>query len=352
MGDGSPGHEAIVTIGDGDQETAMMLSRRDFLYFAASAATPLAFSRSTHAQDYPSRPVTLVVPYPAGGSADAFTRIIAERMHATLGKPIVVENVTGAAGSIGTGRVARAAPDGYTFGLGNWSTHVANGAIYPLQYDVRSDFEPIAQIVFSPLMIATSKKSPPNNLTELLAWLKANSDKVSQGTNGAGSIMHLAGVLLEKETGARFNFVPYRGSAPAVQDLLSGQIDLYIGLPADLMPHARAGNIKVHAIAARDRIATALDIPTADEAGLPRFQVSAWFGFWAPKGTSGNIVAKLNAAIREALADPALRKRLQQELYLEIPRPEMQTSTALRNFQATQIEKWWPVIRAAKIKPE
>jgi tripartite-type tricarboxylate transporter receptor subunit TctC len=273
-------------------------------------------------------------------------------MRTTLGKPIIVENVTGAAGSIGTGRVARAAPDGYTFGLGNWSTHVANGAIYPLQYDVRGDFEPIAQIAFTPLMIATSKRSPPNNLAELLAWLKANSDKVSQGTNGAGSIMHLAGVLLQKETGARFNFVPYRGAGPAVQDLLSGQIDLYIGLPADLMAHARAGNIKVHAITARDRIATAPDIPTGDEAGLPRFQVSAWFGFWAPKGTSENVVAKLNAAIREALADPAVRKRLQQELYLEIPRPEMQSSSALRDFQATEIEKWWPIIRAAKIKPE
>src|SRR5215510_3420733 len=330
----------------------MMLSRRDVLYFAASAASVVAFSSDSHAQDYPSRPVTLVVPYAAGGSADTFPRIIAERMRATLGKPVVVENVTGAAGSIGTGRVARAAPDGYTFGLGNWSTHVANGAIYPLPYDVRGDFEPIAQIAFTPLMIATSKKSPPNNLTELLAWLKANPDKVSQGTNGAGSIMHLAGVLLQKQTGARFNFVPYRGAGPAVQDLLSGQIDLYIGLPADLMPHARAGTIKVHAIAAPDRIASAPDIPTADEAGLLRFQVSAWFGFWAPKGTSDNVVAKLNAVIREALADPAVRKRLQQEFYFEIPRPEMQTSSALRNFQATEIEKWWPIIRAAQIKAE
>jgi tripartite-type tricarboxylate transporter receptor subunit TctC len=330
----------------------MMPNRRNVLYFAASAAALIAFSGDTQAQDYPSRPVTLVVPYAAGGSADVFTRIIAERMRATLGKPVVVENVTGAAGSIGTGRVVRAAPDGFTFGLGNWSTHVANGVIYPLQYDVRGDFEPIAQIAFTPLMIATSKKSPPNNLTELLAWLKANSDKVSQGTNGAGSIMHLAGVLLQKETGARFNFVPYRGAGPAVQDLLSGQIDLYIGLPADLMPHARAGNIKVHAIAARDRIASAPDIPTADEAGLPRFEVSAWFGFWAPKGTLENVVAKLSAAISEALADPAVRKRLQQELYLEIPRAEMQTPSALRSFQATEIERWWPIIRAEKIKPE
>jgi tripartite-type tricarboxylate transporter receptor subunit TctC len=328
------------------------LSRRDVLCFAASCAALPAVSRVTHAQDYPSRPVTLVVPYAAGGSADTLARIIAERMRATFAKPVIIENVTGAAGSIGTGRVARAAPDGYTFGLGNWSTHVANGAIYPLQYDVRDDFEPMAQVVLSPLMIATSKKAPPDNLKELLAWLKANPDKISQGTNGPGSIMHLAGVLLQKEIGARFNFVPYRGSAPAMHDLLSGQIDLYIGLPADLLPQARAGTIKVHAIAARDRIVTAPDIPTADEAGLPGFQVSAWFGFWAPKGTPKDVVARLNAATREALADPAVRQRLQQELNLEIPRPEMQTSDALRGFQAAGIEKWWPIIRALKIKAE
>jgi len=330
----------------------MTPSRREFLRLAPAVAAVHAFSGAALAQDYPSRPVTLVAPYAAGGSADILPRLIAEHMRATLGTPVIIENVTGAAGSIGTGRVARAAPDGYTFGLGNWSTHVANGVVYRLPYDVRNDFEPIAQIVSSPLMIATSKKTPPNNLGELLVWLKVNPGKVSQGTNGPGSIMHLAGVLLQNETGARFNFVPYRGSAPAVQDLLSGQIDVYIGLPADVIAQARAGNIKIHAIAARDRMAMAPDFPTTDEAGLPGFHVSAWFGFWAPKGTSPDIIQKLSAAIRAALADPGVRERLQQELYLEISRPEMQTPDALRKLQADEIEKWWPIIRAAKIQAE
>jgi tripartite-type tricarboxylate transporter receptor subunit TctC len=319
---------------------------------AASAAALPALSGTVAAQDYPTRPVTLIVPYAAGGSADTLPRVIAERMRTSLGAPIIVENVTGAAGSIGAGRIARAAPDGYTLGLGNWSTHVANGAVYSLQYDVRDDFEPIAQITFSPLLIATRKKLPPSNLAELIAWLRANPDMASLGTNGPGSVMHLAGVLLQKQTGARFNFVPYRGAAPAMQDLLSGQIDLYIGLPADLLPQARAGTVKVHAVAAAERMTTAPDIPTADEAGLPGFHVSAWFGFWAPKGTAKDVIAKLNAATSEALADPAVRRRLQQELSFEIPRPELQTSAALRAFQAAEIETWWPIIRAAKIKVE
>ena len=330
----------------------MKLHRRDFMRLAASVAALPTLSATAGAQGYPARPITLIVPYSAGGSADTLPRVIAERMRARLGKPIIVENVTGAAGSIGAGRIARASADGYTFGLGTWSTHVANAVVYPLQYDVRDDFEPIAQIAFSPLLIATGKNLPPNNLVELIAWLKANPDKASQATNGPGSVMHLAGVLLQQQTGARFNFVPYRGSAPAMQDLISGQVDLYIGLPADLLPQARAGNVKVHAVAAAERMTTARDIPTASEAGIPGFDVSAWFGFWAPKGTPRDIIAQLNAAISEALADPGVRERLQHDLSFEIPRPELQTPTALRAFQAAEIEKWWPIIRASKIKAE
>ena len=304
------------------------------------------------AQDYPSRPVTLVVPYAAGGSADVLPRVIAERMRVTLGRPVIIENVTGAAGSIGTGRVARAAPDGYTFGLGTWSTHVANPAVYPLQYDVRNDFEPIAQIAFSPLLIATRKELPPNNLRELIAWLKANPGKASQGTNGPGSVMHLAGTLLQQQTGTQFGFVPYRGSAPAMQDLLGGQIDLYIGLPADILPVMRTDKIKVHAVAASDRLPASPRVATADEAGLAGFHVSAWFGLWAPKGTPKEAVARLNASVMEALAHPTVRTRLQQDLTLDIPAPERQTPEFLREYQAAEIEKWWPIIRAANIKAE
>jgi tripartite-type tricarboxylate transporter receptor subunit TctC len=333
-------------------EKALNVRVRHAARLSLGAAVVVTLTGVGAAQDYPSRPITLVVPYAAGGSADVMPRVIAERMRVTLGRPVIIENVTGAAGSIGAGRVARAAPDGYTFGLGNWSTHVANAAVYSLHYDVTADFEPIAQIAFSKLLIATRKELPPNNLKELVAWLKANPGKASQGTNGPGSVMHLAGVLLQQETGARFGFVPYRGSAPAMQDLVSGQIDLYIGLPADILPLMRTGNVKVHAVAAQERLASALDVPTVDDAGLAKFYVSAWFGLWAPRGTPKDAIAKLNASVMEALENPAVRGRLQQDLSLEIPPPSRQTPEFLRVHQAAEIQKWWPIIKAANIKSE
>jgi tripartite-type tricarboxylate transporter receptor subunit TctC len=329
----------------------MALQRRQFLKLAASAAALPAFSLPAPAQAYPTRHVTLVVPYAAGGSADTLPRIIAEHMRGTFGTPIVIENITGAAGSIGAGRVARAAADGYTFGLGNWSTHVANGVVYALPYDVRSDFESIIQIVSSPLLIAARKDVPANTLGELVAWLKAHPGR-SQGTNGPGSIMHLAGVLLQNETGARLNFVPYRGSAPAMQDLLQGHIDVYIGLAADIVPQAQAGRIKVYAVTGKNRLVTAPDIPTVDEAGLLGLYVSAWFGFWAPKGTPKQAIASLNRAAVAALADPGVRRRLQQDLSFEIPPPEQQTPEALHAYQMAEIGRWWPLIQAANIKAE
>jgi tripartite-type tricarboxylate transporter receptor subunit TctC len=325
----------------------MALTRTALLLFTATVGS---LAQAT-AQPYPARPVTLVVPYATGGSADTLPRIVAERMRETLGKPIVIENVTGAAGSIGVGRVARAAPDGYTFGLGTWSTHVANGAVYALPYDLLNDFAPISLIASSPLLIASKKALPANNLRELIAWLKANPDKVSQATNGPGSVMHLGGVFLQRETGTRFSFVPYRGSAPAMQDLLAGQIDIYIGLPADIVPQARTGSIKVYAVAAAKRLAAAPEIPTVDEAGLRELYVSAWFGFWAPKGTPMDAIGKLGAAINTALADPGVRTRLTQELHLEIP-DHARTPAALGAFQKAEIEKWWPIIKAANIKAE
>ncbi|MFO1159445.1 MAG: tripartite tricarboxylate transporter substrate-binding protein [Reyranellaceae bacterium] len=328
----------------------MTIQRRRFLPLVVFPVALPAWSRSSLAKGYPTRPLTLVVPYAPGGSADTLPRIVAERMAGILGSPILVANVTGAAGSIGTARVAQAQPDGYTFGLGTWSTHVANGAVYKLPYDVRTDFEPIAQLAFSPLVFATSSKVPAHSLTELIAWLKVNPDPASLATNGAGSIMHLAGTLLRQRTGTRFNVVPYRGSAPALQDLLSGRVDLYLGLPADVVPHVRNGAVRIHAIASSHRSTAATHIPTTDEAGLPGFHVSAWFGLWAPKDTDTSVIARLNMAARAALADPAVRHRLQQEMLLEIPQPEQQTPQALRRLQDAEIEKWWPVIRAADIK--
>ncbi|MGH6803052.1 MAG: tripartite tricarboxylate transporter substrate-binding protein [Methyloceanibacter sp.] len=309
-------------------------------------------SESDAAEIYPSRPITLVMPYAAGGSADTLLRIIAERMKVSLGGQVIIENVTGAAGSIGTGRVARAAPDGYTAGLGTWSTHVANGAVYALPYDLLGDFQPIALIASSPILIAARNAMPARDLKELVAWLKANPDKATQGTNGSGSVMHLAGVLLQRETGTRYDFVPYRGAGSAMQDLLAGRIDLYLGLPADILPHARSGRVTVYAVAAKQRLAAAPGVPTVDEAGVPGLHVSAWFGLWAPKGTPRDVIGKLNAAAAEALADPSISQRLKDDLNLEVPPPEQRTPEYLGAYQKAEIEKWWPIIRGTNIKAE
>ena len=321
--------------------------------FACAAALWCGLlAKSTFAQNYPSRPITLIVPYAAGGSADVLPRIIAEHMQASLGKPVVIENAPGAAGNIGANRIARAVPDGYTFGLGTWSTHVANGAVYALQHDLIKDFQPIALIASSPLLIAARKDVPAQDLNAFLSWLRANPDRVSQATNGPGSVMHLGGVFLQQATGTRFQFVPYRGGGQAMQDLIAGHIDMYVGLPADILPQARAGNVKVYAVANRARLETAPNIPTVDEAGIPELHVSAWFGFWGPKGMPGDVSGQLNFAVVKALADPAVRRRLQNGLSLEIPPPEQQTPDSLTAFQLDEIQKWWPIIKAANIKPE
>ncbi|HEY7302116.1 MAG TPA: tripartite tricarboxylate transporter substrate-binding protein [Xanthobacteraceae bacterium] len=303
------------------------------------------------AEVYPSRPITIVVPAAAGGPGDAFARIIAEHIRSSLGQPATIENIAGASGSIGAGRVARATGDGYTLVLGNWATHVLNGALFTLPYDVTTDFEPIALIARNPLVISARKTMPANTLRELVAWLKANPDKATAGTSGPGSAMHLAGVLFQKETGARFGFVPYRGAAPAIQDLLGGRIDLYIGLAADCVPQVRADNIKAYAVPAKSRLTAAPDIPTVDEAGVPGLYVSGWTGLWAPKGAPKDIIARLNSVILDTLADPAVRQRL-AGMGQEIPLRAQQTPDALRAFQKAEIEKWWPIIKTAGIKAE
>jgi tripartite-type tricarboxylate transporter receptor subunit TctC len=303
------------------------------------------------AQVYPSRPIAMIAPFPAGGPSDRLARIMAEHMRASLGQPIIIENVPGASGSIGTGRVARAAADGYTLVLGNSPTHVINGAVYTLQYDVFKDFEPVALLASQPLLIVAKKAMPAKDLSELIAWLKANPDKASQGTSGPGSIIHVAGVAFQKETGTRFQFVPYRGAVLAVQDLVAGQIDLMFDLASNSLPQVRSGTIKSYALTAKSRLAAASEIPTVDEAGLPGFYNSIWFGLWAPKGTPKTIIAKLNAAVVRALADPAARSRL-ADLGVEIPLREQQTPEALGTFHKAEIDKWWPIIRAAGITAE
>ena len=318
---------------------------------AAALAAGLGATGVASAQVYPSRPVTLVVSYPAGGPTDAIGRIVAEGLQASLRQTLIIENVAGAAGSIGTGRVARAAPDGYTLIFGNWASHVVNGAVYSLQYDVLNDFEPVSLIATQPMVIVARKTMPANDLKELIAWLKANPDKASAGGAGAGSANHVATVFFQKQTGTRFQSVPYRGGAIAMQDLLAGQIDLIFDLAASAVPLARAGSVKALAVMAGSRLAAAPDIPTVDEAGLPGLHVSLWNALWAPKGTPKDIVAKLNAAMVESLADPAMRKRL-IDLGQDIPPRDQQTPEALNAYHKAEIEKWWPIIKAANIKVE
>jgi tripartite-type tricarboxylate transporter receptor subunit TctC len=303
------------------------------------------------AQVIAARPVTMVVPFPAGGSTDTIGRILAEGMRGALSQTVVIENVSGASGNIGVGRVARAAPDGTTLILGSWPTHVLNAAIFTLPYDPLKDFEPIALVAAQPLFVIAKKSLPASNLGEFVAWLKANPGTATQGTAGAGGASHVAGVFFQKVTGTRFQSVPYRGSAPAMQDLLAGQIDMMIDLAASAMPQVRGGNVKAYAVTAKSRLAAAPEVPTVDEAGLPGFHVLSWHALWAPKGTPKEAIARLNAAVVAALADPAVRQRLADVGQDIFPR-EQQTPEATRAYHAAEIEKWWPIIREANIKAE
>src|ERR1700730_7935416 len=305
----------------------------------------LACSAFAQAQAYPSRPITLVVPFPPGGSTDAAARIMAERMRASLAQPIVIENVGGAGGSIAVGRVAVSAPDGYTFDIGQWDTHVGS-IIYKLDYDLEKDFDPIALISTNPQLLVARKDLPANNLAELVTWMKANPGKINFVNQNAAA--NVTGVLFENLTGQKVQFIPYRGAGPAMTDLISGTVDLLVVQGAVALPQIRGGKIKALANLSPQRSASMSDIPTADETGVPGLYMSGWFGFFAPKGTPKDVIAKLNAATVEALADPALQKRF-TELGLDVAPREQQTPEGLAALQKAEIDKWWPIIKAAGI---
>jgi len=317
------------------------------LLAACAAWTTIA---GAMAQTYPSQPITVIVPFPAGGPVDTLARILNEPMRASLGQPVIVENVSGAGGSIAVARIARAAPDGHTIILGNWTSYVGTPAIYPMQLDVRKDFEPIALVAISQLMIVGRKSFPADDVRQLIAWLKANPDKATAGTIGVGSPSHVGGLHFQSLTGTRFQFVPYRGAAPALQDLIAGQIDLRFGAEgSQMLPYLRSGAAKAFAIMGGTRWFAAPDIPTIDEAGVPGLHLSFWQAFWAPRATPKAVIDRLNAAVVAALADPAVRARL-VDLGQQIPAREQQTPEALAAFHKAEIEKWWPIIKAAGIK--
>jgi tripartite-type tricarboxylate transporter receptor subunit TctC len=312
-------------------------------------ACALALTGSAAAADYPSRPITMVVPLGVGGSTDVIGRLMAEGLRKALNETIVVENFSGAGGTIGVNRVVHAAPDGYTILIGQWGTNIASGAIYDLSFDLMTDLEPVGLIATQPFLIVSRKDMPANNLKELIAWLRAHPDKATEGNSGVGSPSHVSGILLQKAIGTPIQMVPYRGAGESTQALTAGQIDVMLNTPATSMAQLAAGQIKAFAVTSKKRLEIAPDIPTTDEAGLPGFYFSFWHAFWVPRGTPKEIVAKLNAALRTSLADPTIRQRL-TALAQDIYPPEEQTPEALGKFEREEAQKWWPVIKAAGIR--
>jgi tripartite-type tricarboxylate transporter receptor subunit TctC len=319
------------------------------LIAGAALAATLAMIEGAAAQSYPSRPITMINPFPPGGATDILARTLVDHMKGSLGQSIIVENVPGAGGSVGTGRAARAAPDGYTLSFGNWASHVGSGATYALQYDLHKDLEPVAYIATSPTWMVARKNFPAADMKEMIAWLKANPDKASAATVGTGSGSHLCGLYLQKNTGVSFQFVPYRGGAPASQDLVAGNVDFMCDLAANSLPFVRSGQIKAYAVMAKARWFAAPDVPTIEEMGVPGLYMSFWHGVWASKGTPKEIVAKLNAAVVKALADPGVRQRFTDQGH-EIPPGDQQTPEALAAHHKAETDKWWPIIKDANIR--
>lgn len=309
----------------------------------------LAFAGTAAAETWPAHPITIVVPFAAGGPSDAMARILAERMKQSLGEVVLIENVTGAGGSIGVGRAVRAAPDGYTVSFGHLGTHVANGAIYKLGYDLVDDLEPVVLLPSNPMIIVSKNAVPAKSLKELLEWLKSRPAPPTAGTAGAGSGSHIAGLYFENVSGIKLQYVPYRGTGPALNDLVAGQIDIIVDQTSNSINQVRAGNIRAYAVTDSKRVANAPEVPTVDEAGLPGFHMTLWSGLWVPKGTPKEIVAKLNTAAIQALRDPAVKKQL-ENLGLQMPPQDQLTPEALGAWQKAEIAKWWPMIKAANVK--
>jgi tripartite-type tricarboxylate transporter receptor subunit TctC len=303
------------------------------------------------AQTYPSRPITIIAPFPPGGPSDALARILSGPLEAALGQPIVIENIGGGGGTIGVTRVARADPDGYTLLIGQWSTQVVNPVTYNLAVDVVNDFAPVALLANTPQIIIARKDFPASDLRELIAWLKTNPDKAQAGTVGAAGGAQVAGMYFQKITGTRFGFVPYRGGAPAMQDLMAGRVDIMFDQAANAITQVRAGTIKAYAVTTEQRWHLAPDIPTIDEAGAQGLHVSYWHALFAPKATPPDIIAKVNAAVVSALADPKVQQSFAAQGQDIWPR-EQQTPQALGAFYKAEIEKWWPIIKAAGLKVE
>ena len=318
----------------------------------AAVLAAAAFTGAAFADTYPSRPVTFIVPYGAGGPVDVLARALAEPMRAALGQPIVIENVVGANGTIGVGKAVHAPPDGYTVSIGNWPSHITNGAIYNLNYDIQRDLIPVARLPQNPYIAVIRKDFPAKTFQEFLAWLKANPDKATEGTAGLGSGQHISGVYVQKITGVKFQFVPYKsGSAEIIRDITAGHIDFTFDQAITSLSHIKGGNVRALAVTSDKRLEAAPDIPTVDEAGAPGTYISTWYGLWVPKGTPQEVVDKLGAAARAAMADPALRQRL-ASLGQQIPPPEQQTAAALAAYQKAEIEKWHAIIREAGIKAQ